>query len=94
MMYVNFDNMTPAEISTLIANRLRAIRKRRRWSQELLAEKSGVSHGSIKRFERTGEVSFVFLIKIAIALNCESEIEQLFSDVPFNSIQEVINGKG
>ena len=88
-----FDNISPPELSALIAGRIRAIRKRRKWSQELLAEKSGVSHGSIKRFERTGEIAFTSLIKIAIALNCEKDIEQLFRDVPFVSIQEVIDGE-
>ncbi|MCI9359622.1 MAG: helix-turn-helix domain-containing protein [Hungatella sp.] len=35
----------------MIAGRIRQIRKRRKLSQKKLSEKSGVSLGSVKRFE-------------------------------------------
>lgn len=54
---------------------------------------SGVSFGSIKRFETTGEISLLSLTKIAIALGCEDEIDGIFMKRPFESIQEVINGQ-
>lgn len=83
---------TPKEIDAGIALRIRSIRKRMKRSQEKLSETSGVSLGSVKRFERTGEISLSSLTKIAIALSCEDELENLFSDRPFASIQEVIDG--
>lgn len=87
----NFNQKTPKEISKLIVDRIRDIRKRKKLSQEKLSEKSGVSLGSVKRFENSGEISLSSLIKIAIALNCEDDFVQLFEDVPFESIQEVID---
>lgn len=83
---------TPMEINTQIAQRIRGIRKKQRLSQEQLSEKSGVSLGSVKRFERSGEISLLSLTKLAIALNCESELIRLFEDVPPESIQELIDG--
>jgi len=56
-----------------------------------LAAKSGVSLGSIKRFEQIGEISLQSLTKLAIALEVEEELETLFDSVPFQSIEEVIN---
>lgn len=82
---------TPLEIGILIARRIRNIRKRQKLSQERLSEKSGVSLGSLKRFERSGEISLLSLTKIAIALNCEDELINLFAEQPFLSIQEVID---
>lgn len=82
---------TPLEIGILIARRIRSIRKRQKLSQERLCEKSGVSLGSLKRFERSGEISLLSLTKIAIALNCEDELINLFAEQPFLSIQEVID---
>lgn len=90
----NFIKKTPKEINKLIAARIRDIRKRKKISQEKLSEKSGVSLGSVKRFEGSGEISLISLTKIAIALNCENELEKLFENVPFESIQEVIDGQG
>lgn len=90
-----FDFMakTPGEIDMLIAERIRSIRKRRRISQKRLSEKSGVSLGSVKRFEQSGEISLISLTKIAIALEIEDELENLFKEVRFLSIEEVLNGQ-
>lgn len=82
---------TPKEIDMQIAERIRNIRRRRKISQQRLSEKSGVSLGSLKRFESTGEISLISLTKIAVALELENELEDLFENVPFFSIEEIIN---
>ena len=56
------------EVIKDIAKRLKNIRKEKKISQEQLWYLSGVSLGSIKRFERTGNISLVSLVKIAFAL--------------------------
>lgn len=89
----NFLTKTPREIDQLIASRIRGIRKRRKVSQKRLSEKSGVSLGSVKRFEQNGEISLISLTKIAIALEIEGELEDLFEEVPFLSIEEVAYAK-
>ena len=60
---------TPEELDQKLAQRVRKIRKRRSITQEKLASISGVSYGSIKRFETTGQISLLSLTKIAIALD-------------------------
>ena len=89
----NFDFLkkTPTEIDREIAQRVRAVRRRRKISQEKLSEKSGVSLGSLKRFERTGQISLLSLTKLAVALGMQQELERLFTEVPFLTIEEVIN---
>jgi len=81
---------TPEEINLAIAKRLCAIRKRRGISQQQLERMSNVSLGSIKRFESSGQVSLISLTKLAVALGCESELRNLFANVSYNSIEEVI----
>lgn len=93
-MNMNFLNQkTPVEINLLIAQRIRRIRKRRKLSQAALSEKSGVSFGSVKRFEQSGEISMLSLTKIAVALHCEDQLIRLFEEIPPASIQELIDGK-
>ena len=70
---------------------VRNIRKRRSISQEKLASMSGVSYGSVKRFESTGQISLVSLTKIAMALDIADELRNIFSQVPYRDIKEVIN---
>lgn len=87
----DFLEATPDEINKEIAAHVRTVRKRRKISQVKLSEKSGVSLGSVKRFESTGEISLLSLTKIAIALNVEQELKQLFSNVPYLSLEEIEN---
>ena len=80
---------TAEELDQKLAQRVRNIRKRRSISQEKLAAMSGVSHGSIKRFETTGQISLISLTKIAMALDIA--LRSLFLQVPYRNIQEVLN---
>lgn len=82
---------TAEEINLQLARRISRIRKRRVISQEQMSELCGVSYGSIKRFERTGQISLLSLTKIASALDCADEIRHLFENVPYGSIEEVIH---
>ena len=82
---------TAEEMNLNLARRVRRIRKRRKISQERLSEMSGVSYGSVKRFESTGNISLLSLTKIAIALDLAVEIRNMFTEVPDLSIEEVIN---
>ena len=79
---------TADELDQKLASRLRNIRKRRAISQQRLADMSGVSYGSIKRFEATGQISLLSLTKIAMAL--AEELRGLFTRVPYKNIEEVI----
>ena len=83
---------TPNEIAKSLADRIKGHRKKLKISQEALAQKSGVSLGSIKRFETKYEISLQSFIKIAIALDLDSDFENLFTQKTYASIDEVING--
>lgn len=87
-----YDFLTsPGEVSADLARRVRARRKEKKWSQLVLSERSNVSLGSLKRFERTGEISLSSLIKIAFALGCGEDFEALFQKRGYASIQEVLD---
>uniref|UniRef100_UPI004028EC5B helix-turn-helix domain-containing protein n=1 Tax=Agathobacter rectalis TaxID=39491 RepID=UPI004028EC5B len=88
---INLYQKTWAEINNNIAQKIVRLRKRKKITQKQLAARSGVSLGSLKRFEQSGEISLQSLTKIAIALDVENELEDLFNNVPFASIEEVIN---
>ena len=81
---------TAEELDKELAKRVRNIRKRRSISQEKLAAMSGVSYASIKRFESTGQISLLSLTKLAMALNLADELRELFTQVPYQNIEEVI----
>lgn len=87
-----FNPKTPNEIAKELVEKIKQHRKKLKISQAQLAIKSGVSLGSIKRFESKYEISLNSFIKILIALNLEWDLENLFTQKDYNSIDEVING--
>lgn len=91
MDYSFLNQLTPGEIEKNIVANVRARRKEKKISQVRLSEKAGVSLGSIKRFEQTGEIALRSLIKIGIALEYEDDFMELFSKKVYNSIEEVLN---
>ena len=83
---------TPNEIEKNLEEKIKKRRKRLKISQEVLAQKSGVSLGSIKRFETKYEISLQSFIKIVIALDLDNDLENLFTQKTYTSIDEIIKG--
>lgn len=81
----------PKEMAKDIALQEKRKRKRRKLTQAELSERAGISLASLKRFEQTGEISFVSLIKIADILGENEAFEKLFTSKEYQSIQEVID---
>lgn len=75
-----------------ISQRFKIIRKNRKVSQQRLSELSGVSYASIRRFEKTGDISLTSLVKLALALQLYDDLDNLFKiRKEYKSIEEVIN---
>ncbi|RAI15064.1 MAG: XRE family transcriptional regulator [Candidatus Melainabacteria bacterium] len=87
-----FNQKTPTEIIKNLVLKIQDRRKKLKISQVELAQKSGVSLGSVKRFESKYEISLSSLIKIAIALDLDKDFDNLFNHKSYTSIDEVING--
>ncbi len=54
-----------------LASRFKVYRKKAKLTQLQLADRSGVSYGTIKRFERTGKISLESLWMLTSALGCD-----------------------
>lgn len=77
---------SPPEVAKRIALREKARRRKLGITQSELAGRSGVSLGSLRRFEQTGQVSLESLVRLARALGCEGELGGLFSAPAYRSI--------
>ena len=84
---------TPAERCQDVAARVKVRRKAMGLTQAQLAAKSGVSLGSLRRFEQTGEISFHSLARLAQALECEADLDGLFARRYYRNISEVIDAQ-
>ena len=62
-----------------LARRLRGYRKKMGLTQLQLSDRSGVPYGTVKLFERTGKISLEGLWMLTIALECDDQMDSLFT---------------
>ena len=84
-----FSLETPEQVSAKLAARAKALRLAKGWKQTTLAERSGVSLASLRRFEESGKVSLESLLDLAFALNRLDDFEALLQPPPASSIAEL-----
>jgi transcriptional regulator with XRE-family HTH domain len=77
---------TPKDVRAAIAAQAKEKRLALNLSQKELAELSGVSLGSLKRFETTGLVSLASLLEIALVLKCLADFDALFKTEGITSL--------
>ncbi len=78
---------TPLEVCRTLAERHKLLRKKLRLSQKEMAERSGVSLGSLKRFENTGKISLEALLKLAHLSGRLKDFDTIFQ--PGDGLNEV-----
>ncbi|MCB1133507.1 MAG: helix-turn-helix transcriptional regulator [Verrucomicrobiae bacterium] len=85
-----FQLRNPNHLIRQIGQRIRTHRKARGWTQAELAERSGVSLSTLKLLEREGKGSLQRLAKVAVILNLDGELRELFATSPaYASLDEV-----
>ncbi|MCU0858400.1 MAG: helix-turn-helix domain-containing protein [Pontiellaceae bacterium] len=80
---------TPEETAQQLAGKIRALRLARNWKQATLAERSGVTLASLRRFEHTGQASLHNLLKLAFALDRLDEFDSVLNPSIAGSIAEL-----
>ena len=85
--------MMPHEVATHIAHKMQAKRLSFNFSQKTLSDRSGVSFGVIKKFERTGKISLESFLKLALVLDFLKKLKELFDEPAsetFKSLDELL----
>lgn len=75
---ITFPWMTPNDVAQEIALRCRERRLALNLSQQSLSERSGVSLGVLKKFERTSKISLESLLKLAMILDSLGDFSEVF----------------
>lgn len=73
---------TPEKIAAQLAARLKAARLAAGYKQATLAERAGVSLGSLRRFEQKGEASLELVLRLAFTLGRLDDFADLLSSRP------------
>lgn len=86
---IKFSLLTPEDVAGTLALRIKELRLAKKWKQKTLAERSGVSEASLKRFEQTGKVSLESLLKIVSALGRLDDLADLLKLPKASSMKEL-----
>jgi transcriptional regulator with XRE-family HTH domain len=84
------DAFNPKALAGLVAGKVRQRRLAMNLSQQSLCERSGVSLGTLKRFESKHEISLKHLLMLAVALQSSEEFMALFQNPPYQHLDDLI----
>lgn len=74
----------------MLGGRARALRIARDLQQKELAERAGITPGTVVRFERTGRASIENVLRIAVALGVDDTFAQLFVAPRYRTLDEAL----
>jgi len=84
------DNYNPKALAGQMAGKVRLRRLAANLSQQALSDKSGVSLGTLKRFESRHEISLKHLLMLAVSLQATEGFTRLFPDQPYQRIDDLL----
>ena len=89
---LSFLPKTPTDIMQEFQSKFKERRKSLGYTQNELATRSGVSLGSLKRFESSGQISLESLLKLAFVLECLEDFSALceVKEVMPKSIEDLL----
>ena len=87
---MSFAMQSSEDISAALAARLRSRRLAQKLTLEGLARRSGVPLGTLKKFERSGQIALVSFIRLVVALKDEAALENLLLAQKFETLDEVL----
>ncbi len=81
--------LTPLETQRLLSSRLKTLRLIAGYKRTTLAQRTGVSESSLKRFETSGEISLKNLLRLSHGLNKLQEFSSLFEPPEAETLAEL-----
>ncbi|MEA2017543.1 MAG: helix-turn-helix transcriptional regulator [Campylobacterota bacterium] len=86
---------TPDSIIEQLKIKLKQMRLSMNLTQDGLAKRSGVSLGSLKRFESSGNISLKSLLKLSLVLECLDDFQNIANPKKevINSLDDILNTK-
>jgi transcriptional regulator with XRE-family HTH domain len=84
---------TSLDVCMSVASRVKSRRLELNLTQVGLAARAGVNIETYRKFERTGEVSFQNLVKLALALDMTSDFDRLFAQKQYQSLDDLLTSE-
>ncbi len=86
---MEFSFKTPEETSKDLSKKVKDLRLLKKWKRSTLAQRSGVTASSLRRFEQTGKISLNHCLKLMNALGRLDETESLLNLPTSQSLKDL-----
>ena len=86
---MGFELKTTGEIAQVLAKQVKELRLLNKWKRSTMAERSGVSASSLRRFEQTARISLENFLKLLSALGRLDEMGDLLHPPSAKSIDDL-----
>lgn len=83
------DVRTEQVVTKDLVDRFKMRRKESRFTQKELSQRSGVSYGSIRRFESTGDISLKSLLRISSAIGCLEDFDEIYNHTIIKELKDL-----
>jgi len=90
---ISFYLMSSEDIAAELAVRSRNLRLAQNLTLEGLARRSGVPLGTLKKFERTGQIALASFIRLVITLKDEAALENLLLAQKLETLDEILHSE-
>lgn len=92
---LNINISTPSSIIEDLKDKYKQLRLSFNLTQAGLSKRSGVSLGSLKRFENSGQISLYSLLKLSLVLECLDDFQHIADkkEPIFGSLDELLEQK-
>lgn len=88
---IQLNTQSTAEVCMSVAMRVKQRRLELNLTQQGLALRADVNIETYRRFERTGEIAFLNMAKIAFALDALNNFDLLFLQKKYQHIEDIIH---
>jgi transcriptional regulator with XRE-family HTH domain len=92
-MAFNTGQLNPNLMASKIAENMTSLRLWKNITQHELAKRSGVSLGSLKRFERNHEISLKHLLQLAVVLDVLDQFDVIFQNQQAKTFDQLVSTK-
>ncbi|MBN2657859.1 MAG: helix-turn-helix transcriptional regulator [Spirochaetales bacterium] len=86
---MKFELKTSGDVAETLAGRLKELRLINKWKRSTLSERSGVSVGSLIRFEQTAQISLDNFLKLLSALGRLDDLDEVLLPPKAGTIDEL-----
>lgn len=86
--------MSPDELAAELGGRVRSERLRRNWTQQTLAERSGVSRWTVTRMEAGDSVALSNFLAVLVALGRSDDLDQVLRPAEAQTIEGFVGSAG